>query len=90
MSREQLAALENDEWWIEDLIGLEAYTTAGSAIGIVVNIIDGCNQLLEIKGPQTADGKSILVPFVKALVPRVDLSRKRVEIVDLPGLLEAQ
>jgi 16S rRNA processing protein RimM len=35
----------------------------------------------------TPDGREALVPFVKALVPEVDLEGRRVVIADRPGLV---
>ena len=36
---------------------------------------------------RAADGREILVPFVTALVPEVDLAGRRVVVADRPGLL---
>jgi 16S rRNA processing protein RimM len=88
VSRDQLRELEQEEWWVTDLVGLQAFTTSGAPIGKVTGVIDSGNQILEISS--RAEGKSILVPFVKELVPVVDVAGGRVEIRDLPGLLEPQ
>jgi 16S rRNA processing protein RimM len=82
--KSQLRDLDEDEWWFGDLIGLTAYTTGGERVGVVSAIVDSGNYLLEIEN----EGKTYLVPFVKALVPLVDIKAKRLEIEDLPGLLE--
>lgn len=87
--KSDMAPLEEDEWWVKDLVGLSVYTTAGQPVGTVISIIDGGNQILEI-AQSDATEKTILVPFVKALVPTVDIKGKRLEVVDLPGLLDAQ
>jgi 16S rRNA processing protein RimM len=88
VDKDQVADLDEDEWWVTDLVGLPAYTTSGAAIGTISGIIDAGNQILEISAG--GDGKTILVPFVKDLVPVVDIKGRRVEISDLPGLLEPQ
>lgn len=90
VTRDQLEPLEDDEWWVSDLVGLEAYTVAGELIGTVVSIIDSSNQLLEIQPARSGDQRTILVPFVKALVPKVDLRSRRIEVANLPGLLDPQ
>jgi 16S rRNA processing protein RimM len=82
--KSQLRELEEDEWWFGDLVGLTAYTTGGVRVGTVSAIVDSGNYLLEIEN----EGKTFLVPFVKALVPKVDIKGKRLEIEALPGLLE--
>jgi len=82
--KSQLRELEEDEWWFGDLVGLTAYTTDGERIGVVSAIVDSGNYLLEIK----SEDKTFLVPFVKDLVPTVDIKAKRLEIKALPGLLQ--
>jgi len=88
VQREEVGSLGEDEWWVPDLIGLPVYTTDGTMVGAVSSIIYGANQLLEISVKE--GGATILVPFVKALVPVVDLKAGRIEVVDIPGLLEPQ
>ncbi len=44
----------------------------------------GAQDLLTIRTP---DGRDTLVPFVKALVPEVDLAAGRVVVADRPGLV---
>ena len=73
---------------MKDLVGLDVFTTDGAPVGKVANVIDIGHQLLEIKIPES--DKLITVPFVKALVPVVDPTNHRIEVVDLPGLLEPQ
>jgi 16S rRNA processing protein RimM len=90
VDKDQLEPLETDEWWVTDLVGLEVYTTTGELVGAVVSIIDGGNQVLEIKSKDRLVDGTILVPFVKDLVPKVDIRAGRIEVVALPGLLEPQ
>lgn len=88
VSREQLRDLEEEQWWVDDLVGLKVFTTSGAFVGSLLSVIDCGNQLLEIA---TGDGdKTILVPFVKELVPLVDTRAGRIEVKSIPGLLEPQ
>jgi 16S rRNA processing protein RimM len=61
-------------------------------VGTVVDIIAAGNNLLEVKfDPGFAAeraGKTVLIPFVREIVPIVDLSSRRLEINPPPGLLE--
>jgi 16S rRNA processing protein RimM len=73
-----------EEFYDHQLVGLAAYTTTGESVGEVAEVIHaGGQDLLEIRTP---DGE-VLVPFVQALVPTVDLEQGRLEIADRPGLL---
>ncbi|MBX9695635.1 MAG: ribosome maturation factor RimM [Cyanobacteria bacterium] len=85
--KDQLQNLDSDEWWVHDLVGLPVFTTNGDKVGTIESIVDAGTQLLEI----TMDDKSLgskLVPFVKELVPVVDIRAGRVEIATVPGLLD--
>jgi 16S rRNA processing protein RimM len=75
-----------DEFWDHDLVGLAAVTVAGAALGTVEGVLHPAgSDLLVIRG---GDDAEILVPFVRAIVPEVDVRGGRV-VVDPPeGLLE--
>ena len=92
--------LGEDEYHVLDLIGLEVFMqVSGESVGTVVDVIPAGNDLLQVKlHPLSVDGKedmtkdkgqkTVLIPFVKAIAPVVDLSAKRIEITPPPGLLE--
>jgi len=74
-----------DEFYDHQLIGLAAHDEDGTALGTVSGLVHGGAQdLLRIATP---DGREALVPFVKALVPEVDLAGGRVVVADRPGLV---
>jgi 16S rRNA processing protein RimM len=79
--------LEKDEFLVADLIGLPVYEQATQTlVGTVSNMNTAGHDVLEIK--QEGRDKPILVPFVMAIVPVVDLAAKRIEITPPPGLLD--
>jgi 16S rRNA processing protein RimM len=74
-----------DEYYDHQLVGLAAYDTHGAHLGEVTGLVHGGAQdLLTIR---TTDRREALVPFVKALVPVVDLAERKVVIDDRPGLV---
>jgi 16S rRNA processing protein RimM len=75
-----------DEFNDHQLVGLSAVTLAGETVGRIARIDHApASDLLVLSRP---DGKTALVPFVKAIVPEVDLAGGRV-IVDPPeGLFD--
>ncbi|MBY0358987.1 MAG: ribosome maturation factor RimM [Candidatus Obscuribacterales bacterium] len=89
-AKAELEELEEEEFWVKDLVGVQVFSTSGIAVGKVIDVSFGGNYILEIRREEDPPGKTILIPFVKELVPLVDLKGKRIEITDLPGLLEAQ
>lgn len=79
--------LGEDEYHVLDLIGLEVFNQlTQTVIGKVIDIIPAGNDLLEVQLDSPA--KTVLIPFVKAIAPIVDLANGRIEIVPPPGLLE--
>ncbi len=78
--------LSDNEYHYFDLIGLEARIgTKQTLIGYVTDLIKGGNDLLEI---ELVEGKKVLVPFVKEIIPEIKLKEKWLLINPPPGLLE--
>ena len=74
-----------EEFYDHQLVGLAATTTDGEPVGEVTAVVHGTGQdLLAIRTP---DGREVLVPFVSALVPVVDVRAGRLQVEDRPGLL---
>jgi 16S rRNA processing protein RimM len=74
-----------DEFYAHQLVGLAAYDESGTHLGEVSALVrGGAQDLLTVRTP---DGRDALVPFVKALVPEVDLAAGRVVVADRPGLV---
>ncbi|SCF19969.1 16S rRNA processing protein RimM [Micromonospora matsumotoense] len=75
-----------EEFHDHQLVGLAVVTPAGEHLGEVVKIDHApASDLLVLRRPQ---GGTALIPFVKAIVPEVDLAGGRV-VVDPPaGLLD--
>jgi 16S rRNA processing protein RimM len=94
--------LAEDEYHVADLISMEVYDRkTQSFIGIVVDLYSIGNDLLEIElAEKMSDpnlqsevknkpkAKKVLVPFVKDIVPLVDIAAKRIEIEPPSGLLD--
>lgn len=71
-----------DEYHDHQLVGLVAVTPAGERLGEIARIEHApASDLLVLRRP---DGRTALIPFVKAIVPEVDLAGGRV-VVDPPG-----
>ena len=78
--------LKDDEYHYFDLIGLEVRRgPQKTLIGYVTDLIKGGNDLLEI---ELVEGKKVLVPLVKEIVPEIEIKEKWLLINPPPGLLE--
>ncbi len=79
--------LEEEEYLIDDLVGLNVFDDKDDFIGIVDSIAKSTgNDILSIK-PEDEKFGNILVPFVKELVPIVDVKAKKIVIKPIKGLL---
>lgn len=79
---------EEEGWYAEELIGLAVHegNIKASRIGEVTDLITSTAQdLLEVR---LADGREVLIPFVKDIVPEINEERGIVVITPPPGLLE--
>ena len=74
-----------EEFYDHQLVGLTVTTTDGLHVGEVTDVVHGTAQ--DLLAVRTPDGRDVLVPFVAALVPVVDVRAGRVEVADRPGLL---
>ena len=76
---------DEDDFYVEDLLGLDVVTTTGDAFGRVANVDNyGAGDLIDIKPD---NGPSVLVPFTKHAVPEVDLAGRKITIdTDAAGL----
>ena len=84
--RSDFPALDADEFYWVDLIGLEVVNEAGVALGSVADLIDnGAHAVLRVEYPsQGKDGQSVtgerLIPFVGVYVKAVDQAAKRIVV----------
>lgn len=77
--------LDDDEYLISDLIGMDVFDEDGSCVGTITAIGENmANNLLSVKD---GNGKEHLVPFVKELVPIVDLKGRKVVLNNIEGLI---
>ena len=78
--------LEEDEFLIADLVGLPAYDKKMKLLGTIKFVADqGSGSIISIENEQK---KQYLVPFVKDLVPVVDIQKQMIVINNIPGLVD--
>jgi 16S rRNA processing protein RimM len=76
-----------DEFNDIDLIGLSVRTLDGTVVGTVDDVLHPAQDVLLVKAP---DGREIMIPFVKAIVPEVDIESGVVAIDPPEGLLNLE
>jgi len=92
-SAEVAPAADPDEFHDYELIGLDVLTVTGEPVGVVADVLHQGQDMLVIRPPGRSAGagperEQILVPFVAAIVPEVDVKAGRLVIDPPPGLLD--
>ena len=74
-----------DEFRDHELVGLSVRTTTGDPVGVVTDVLHPGQDLLVVR---RGEDEECLVPFVRAIVPEVDLTAGILVIDPPPGLLD--
>lgn len=83
VSRAALPPVGEDEFYFEDLVGLEARDETGGALGRVAAVHNfGAGDVVELTGFPGRRG-AVMVPFTRAAVPQVDLAAGFVTIASV-------
>lgn len=78
--RASLPQTAEDEFYHEDLVGLDVVDRSGSPCGRVLAVLNhGAGDVIEIE----AEGRTLLLPFTRQAVPEIDLAARRL-VIDPP------
>lgn len=85
VSREDAVELEDDEYFMTDMIGMAVFTDDGKEFGEITDIMEtGANDVYVIKTP--AHGE-VLIPAIKECILDVDIEEQKMTIHLMDGLL---
>jgi 16S rRNA processing protein RimM len=79
-----------DEFRDHQLIGLAVVAPDGEQVGTVADVLHYGQDLLVVAGSGKRAGAEIMIPFVSAIVPEVDLTAGLLRIDPPPGLLDPE
>ncbi|MEZ5998518.1 MAG: ribosome maturation factor RimM [Hyphomonas sp.] len=83
--RTAMPEADEDEFYVEDLVGLDVYAGGKEPAGRVKSVQDfGAGDLIEIG---LRGGDSVMIPFTLADVPVVDLAARRIVVASLEDWL---
>jgi len=86
VTRENAVRLEKNEYFVADLIGIEAKDEQEKHLGKITDVIQtGANDVYVIT---TDDKKEILVPAIKDCIIEICIEENYIKIHLLPGLLD--
>lgn len=83
--REDAVPLEEDEYYIADMIGIRVETEDGEAFGTLKDVIEtGANDVYIV---ETSSHGEVLIPAIKECILEVDIEAGRMVVHLLDGLL---
>ena len=85
IDREDAVELEEDEYFIADMLGMEVYTEDGSLFGSLKDVMEtGANDVYVI---DTKEHGEVLVPAIRDCILDVDVEADRMTIHLMEGLI---
>lgn len=87
VAEDQLAELDEDEYYYHEIIGCTVVTQEGAELGKVTDILTpGANHVWVVTPPK---GKQILIPVIDDVIVDVNVKEKVITIEPLEGLIES-
>ena len=83
----QAPGIDEDDYHVLQLVGCTAYLVDGYEFGVVTDVLNLPGQ--DVLAIKSADGE-VLIPFVRQLVPIVDIKAKRMTVIppDIDGSMQ--
>jgi len=83
---EDAVELEENTFWVHDILGLEVVTDEGAALGVVADVLfTGANEVYVVHTPE---GGEVLLPAIDEVILAIDLEARRMTVHLLPGILD--
>ena len=84
VDRENAIELEDGEYFIADLLGIDVYTEEGETLGKLEDIFNtGSNDIYVVKAE---DGKQLLLPAISEVIKEINLKENKIVVHLLEGL----
>ena len=84
VTREDAVPLEEGQYYITDIIGINVYTDDGVNIGTLKEVLQtGANDVYIVRN---SENKEILIPAIKQCILAIDLEKKEMKVHLLDGL----
>jgi len=84
VTRENAVELEEDEYFIADLYGIDVVEDNGERLGELTDVIEtGSNDVYVVK---CVDGKELLLPAIKECILSVDIENRKMTVHVMDGL----
>ena len=85
VERSEAVPLEEDEYFITDMIGMQVSTDSGEDFGVLKDVLTtGANDVYVIDHPSAGE---VLVPAIKECILEVDIPGRKMKIHVMDGLI---
>ena len=85
VDRRDAIPLEEGEYFVADLVGMDVYTEDGALLGTLSDVLEtGANDVYAVR---LADQKEVLIPAIPDCVLEIDVEQKRMTVHLLDGML---
>ena len=85
INRKDAVELEEDSYFIVDIIGCKVFTDENEFLGKVIDVFQtGSNDVYTVK---TLDGKEILLPAIEDVIKDIDIANKKIVVKLMDGLI---
>lgn len=86
VSREKSRELEDGEYFISDMIGIDVVTVNGEHVGTLKEVLQyAANDVYVVKGKEEQE---YLIPAVMKFVPTIDMKERKMIIDPIKGMLD--
>lgn len=89
VTREDAIPLEEDEYYIADLIGLTVIDENDDVLGELVDVMQtGANDVYIVKTNEKLGNKEIMIPAIKDCIKEISITDKQIKVHIMEGLLD--
>ncbi len=90
VAEEDAVALDEDTYFVHEIVGMDVVTSTGRALGTITEVIfTGANEVYVVEPALGVNrGKELLLPAIQDVIREVNLEENRMTVELLPGLLE--
>ena len=85
IGREQGRELEEGEFFVSDLIGLDVFTVDGEKVGVLKDVLQHAINYVYVV---SSGEKEYLIPSIEKFVPTIDLDQNKMIIDPIKGMLD--
>lgn len=83
---DEAVELEEDTFWVHDILGLKVVSEAGEALGVVFDVLfTGANEVYAVRTPH---GGELLLPAIDSVVRAIDLDARTMTVHLMAGLAD--